>query len=467
MTEKLKTDYLVIGSGAMGMAFVDTLLSETEADIIMVDRHAKPGGHWNLAYPFVKLHQPSAFFGVASRELSRFEKDKVGLNKGLYDLASGAEVSAYFDEVMQQRFLASGRVRYFPMCEYKGAGRFHSLTTGKSYEIESLKLVDATKLTVDVPSAHTPSFSIADGVPFMALNDLPKMQGPYDKHVVIGAGKTGIDACLWLLQHGVDPDDIVWIMPRDAWLLPREHAQPDMSFFMDVFNNQAGQMEAISASLNKQDMFLRLEKSGYFVRFDPDVLPSMFHAATISMPELERLREIHNVIRLGRVKALEKDRIVLEEGEIKTSSNHLHIDCSASLSRAKARVAPCPVFDKHVITPQTIRSFMPVFSGSVIAYIEAHYDDQDKQNALCSVVPIPNTTDDFILMTLQNMLNQYNWSQEPELRKWIKENRLDGFSKLVSQVDKSDTEKTAVLLRMREAAPKAVGRLMELAAEIG
>ena len=94
MTETLKTDYLVAGAGAMGMAFVDTLLSETEADIIMVDRHAKPGGHWNVAYPFVKLHQPSAFFGVASRELSRFEKDKVGLNKGLFDLASGAEVSA-------------------------------------------------------------------------------------------------------------------------------------------------------------------------------------------------------------------------------------------------------------------------------------------------------------------------------------------------------------------------------------
>ncbi|MEL6317333.1 MAG: hypothetical protein AAFR16_06800 [Pseudomonadota bacterium] len=52
----LETDYLIAGCGAVGMAFADTLLSETDADIIMVDRRGKPGGHWNDAYPFVTLH---------------------------------------------------------------------------------------------------------------------------------------------------------------------------------------------------------------------------------------------------------------------------------------------------------------------------------------------------------------------------------------------------------------------------
>jgi hypothetical protein len=40
----------------MGMAFVDVLLKETDANIIIVDMHHKPGGHWNSAYPFVTLH---------------------------------------------------------------------------------------------------------------------------------------------------------------------------------------------------------------------------------------------------------------------------------------------------------------------------------------------------------------------------------------------------------------------------
>ena len=81
---KLETDYLIVGSGAVGMAFADTLLTETEATIIIVDRYAKPGGHWNVAYPFVTLHQPSQFYGVSSKELSKGRKDEVGLNRGLY-----------------------------------------------------------------------------------------------------------------------------------------------------------------------------------------------------------------------------------------------------------------------------------------------------------------------------------------------------------------------------------------------
>ena len=46
-SKTLEADYLVIGSGAMGMAFTDTLMTETEATVVMVDRHHQPGGHWN------------------------------------------------------------------------------------------------------------------------------------------------------------------------------------------------------------------------------------------------------------------------------------------------------------------------------------------------------------------------------------------------------------------------------------
>ena len=80
-TKPIETDYLVIGAGATAMAFVDTLLSETDAQVLMVDRHHRPGGHWNDAYPFVGLHQPSAFYGVNSRELSTWTKDATGLNQ--------------------------------------------------------------------------------------------------------------------------------------------------------------------------------------------------------------------------------------------------------------------------------------------------------------------------------------------------------------------------------------------------
>ena len=87
------TDYLIVGAGATGLAFADTLLQESDAHITIVDQGALPGGHWNDAYPFVTLHQPSAFYGVASMALGADRLDTVGPNAGLYELASGAEVS--------------------------------------------------------------------------------------------------------------------------------------------------------------------------------------------------------------------------------------------------------------------------------------------------------------------------------------------------------------------------------------
>ena len=113
-----ETDYLVIGAGAVGLAFADTLLAETNAHITIIDRHGKPGGHWNDAYPFVALHQPSAFYGVNSMALGSDRKDTFGPNSGRYDFALNTEVSSYFDTVMQQKLLPSGRVSYHPMSDY-------------------------------------------------------------------------------------------------------------------------------------------------------------------------------------------------------------------------------------------------------------------------------------------------------------------------------------------------------------
>jgi len=76
----LTADYLVIGSGAMGMAFTDVLIQETEASVVMVDRHHRPGGHWNDSYPYVRLHQPSSFYGVNSRHLGTDAVDQTGWN---------------------------------------------------------------------------------------------------------------------------------------------------------------------------------------------------------------------------------------------------------------------------------------------------------------------------------------------------------------------------------------------------
>jgi hypothetical protein len=152
---QLETDYLIISSGATGLAVADTLIVETDAHVTIVDRRGKPGGHWNDAYSFVTLHQPSAFYGVNSMALGSGLKDAVGLNKGLDELASGAEVSGYFDRVMNQRLLPSGRVSYGPLCNYLGDGLFESLLSGQQTKATvRRKTVDATFYSPSIPSTH-------------------------------------------------------------------------------------------------------------------------------------------------------------------------------------------------------------------------------------------------------------------------------------------------------------------------
>lgn len=458
MTQTLSADYLIIGSGAVGMAFADTLLTETEASLIIVDSFAKPGGHWNVAYPFVRLHQPSKFYGVSSRELSLGLKDKVGLNKGLGDLASGQDVLRYYDDVMRHQFLPSGRVNYFPMCNYKGGGRFENKLSGEEFEVSYKKLVDCTYLKTTVPSTHKPNFEVTKGVNFMPLNALPNLKTPADMFSVIGGGKTGIDALLWLLEMGVHPNKIQWVVSRDAWLLDRQNTQPTSEFFTSTMGAQAAQFESIATAESVEDMFDKLETSGYFVRIDKNTRPQMFHGATISQTELTALRQIKNIVRKGHVTKIEPTLITLKGGTIPTTPGTVHIDCSASA--LKADLKPTLIFDGNVITPQMVRSYQPIFSASLIAHIEASFpNDDDKKNDVCGVVPLPNADLDYMKMTAANMMNQYKWIQNPEIRDWLLTNRLDGFSKMVSEIGADETEKRAIIKRLRNNAMPAVMKL--------
>ena len=53
------------------MSFVDSLLkhSPKKLSVLLVDKRAAPGGHWNDAYGFVTLHQPARNYGVESSKL--------------------------------------------------------------------------------------------------------------------------------------------------------------------------------------------------------------------------------------------------------------------------------------------------------------------------------------------------------------------------------------------------------------
>lgn len=160
----LETDYLVVGAGASGMAFADALIADSDADVIIVDRRHAPGGHWNDAYPFVRLHQPAAYYGVNSLPLGSETIDRFGPNEGFYAQAGAPEIRAYYERVMNERLLPSGRVRYFPLCEYAGSRRFVSRLSGNEYEVNvRRKEVDGRYLEPSIPATYLPPFEVSPG----------------------------------------------------------------------------------------------------------------------------------------------------------------------------------------------------------------------------------------------------------------------------------------------------------------
>jgi len=436
-------DYVIKGAGAAGMAFADSVLAHSDATVVLVDRHDRPGGHWNDVYPFVRLHQPSAFYGVNSTDLGTGSIDHIGLNAGYHELASGHEIVAYYDVVLRHRLLPSGRVRFFPMSELGDDGVITSLLSGERQAVEARRFVDATHSRMQVPSLTPPDYTV-DDVSCVPLNDLPRVAGRYDEFMVIGAGKTGMDACIWLLTNGVDPDRIRWIVSRDSWVLGRGNVQPGDECFAAFCKSLADQVECAAHADSVDDVFVRLEAVGELRRIDPDVTPEAYHCAILSDAELAQLRRIRNVVRLGRVRSIGSDEIALDRGTISTGPTCLHVDCSAAGIPGHPSK---PVFDGDWITLQWVRTCQPTFSAAMIGFVESTFADDDVKNRICSPIAPPTVPLDWMRMLRAQLANHACWSEFPEIDAWLATARLDPFNKYAKKLLGVDPEVTAHLQR--------------------
>ncbi len=470
----IETDYLVIGAGAVSLAFVDTLLDEDpDCHITMVDMHAKPGGHWNDAYSFVALHQPSAFYGVNSMGFGNDVVDDHGPNKGLYPLASGTEVSAYFTKLMNRRFLPSGRVSYFPLSEYLGSsdgvGRIKSILSGEETEVKiRRKTVDGTFYKTSVPATHKRQFSVAEDTPIAIPGDLPDLWMRGDDlpghYVILGAGKTAMDTGVWLLQAGVHPNNITWVRPRESWLINRLYTQPGPDFFEDVVQNQIAQLKAAAEAATGDEMFEILGRDGYMLRIDESVKPEMFHYATISEGEVELLRQITNVVRHGRVNAVEPGKMMFASAEETLPEDALFIDCTATAVPFAEDRQHGPQFRGDTIVLQPLHVPLVTLSASISAFLEANFDDDETKNAMGTPSPLTDTPNTYPLGMLTNFMNRGAWSQNPKIAAWLSKARLDPTGTTVAKMMAEGDTRLSVMGGFQEAIAVGIPGLQRLAA---
>jgi hypothetical protein len=231
----------------------------------------------------------------------------------------------------------------------------------------------------------------------------------------------------------------------------------------EAIGGHADRMQAFAEAGAIDDLYLRLEACGALLRIDRERVPTMFHLATLSEAEVEVLRLIRNVLRMGRVAAIDAGAMQLEQGRVAVEPGTLFIDCTASVVRFKE---PCPVFQGGRIAVQLLRAPLVAFSAALTAYVEAHYDDEAHKDLLCQPVPFPRTTADDPRTMAVNMRNPFHWGQDAALRQWIRHCRPDASGRLAGGADRADVEKLALLARLKTQAQAAAANMPRLLAPL-
>jgi hypothetical protein len=456
VTELVEADYLVVGAGAAGMAFVDALIDHADVTVALVDRRHGPGGHWLDAYPFVRLHQASAFYGVASTLLGGGRVQRDGPEAGLHERATAPEICAYYERVLRERMLASGRVSFHPGCDYLGGNVFESRLSGRRYEVRGTpRVVDAHYLAPEIPARTPAPFGVMDGVHVLPVNDLVHLEAAPSQYVVVGSGKTATDACIWLLGQGVEPGAICWVRSRDPWMLNRAVVQPDPAVFIGM---AADTMEAAVEAASPDDLFLRLEDAGVMLRIDRSVTPTMAKTPTLAQWELDQLRTIQDVVRLGHVRHVEPGRVVLDEGVVATARDAVVVHCAASGLQYPPLV---PVWGRQAITLQPIRAGFPCFGAALTGFVEATVADDEEKNRLCPPSPLPDTPRGWARMQVLGARAATSFTSDPAVKAWADRVPLNP-ARIPPDTADSD-ELTSAMQRFRKHAAPGAARMAELA----
>jgi hypothetical protein len=183
----------------------------------------------------------------------------------------------------------------------------------------------------------------------------------------------------------------------------------------------------------------------------------MYRGTMLSARELDAVRQIRDVVRLGHVQRIEAHRIVLAQGEVETRPDVLHVDCTA----LGLRDAPAtPIFQPDRIVLQQVRQNSPCFNAALLGFIEAHRDNDVDKNRLCPPNPYARSVEDWPRLMGLTFATEFRWLGEPDLSAWIAQSRLNLLRALPDHAAEPAVQ-TAVQRYVKHVGP-AIERLRQL-----
>jgi hypothetical protein len=221
-------------------------------------------------------------------------------------------------------------------------------------------------------------------------------------------------------------------------------------------------MLSAATATSADDIFLHLEERGHTLRLDRDSLPTKFHYPTISQGEVDLLRSIDRVLRIGRISHIEPGTLHGVDGDAEVPEHALYIDCTAT---AAPRQAVSPIWDGDRITPQLLQVPLVSLSASVAGFIEATFETDEEKNALAVPSPMTDTPAHYPQALLANAVNRMLWSQSPPIMAFLKTARLDPAQRITAVMGEVDENIREQAVQIRDATIAAVPNLQKLIAQ--
>jgi hypothetical protein len=193
------------------------------------------------------------------------------------------------------------------------------------------------------------------------------------------------------------------------------------------------------------------------LRIDPAVTPTMAKAPTLGRWELDRLRTIDRVIRMGHVREVRSGRLVMDEGEVPIAADALVVHCAAS---GLQNPPTMPIWGQDAITLQLIRAGFPCFNAALAGYVEATRSDDDEKNRICPPCSYGNSLADWARMQALGYRATVAFGAEPDIRAWSSTVALNPARVLPDLAGHADV--TAAIARLDRHLGPGMRHLAEL-----
>jgi len=227
MACKKSYDYVVVGGGFAGMNALRAIHhASPKSSVLCIDKNSQPGGSWNDYYPFVKLHTPHQMFGVNGHPWHHKDRNL---------LSTRDDVLRHFNDF--RKTLPSN----FEFAWEVSCNAWHKRQDGRMdvdvEKVDGTSCVDA-HCVIDAKGfdycGHMQRSACKhaagpNDINEISVNELPteverrKASGKDALYVIIGGGKTGMDAAIFVAKNRGANDESVVIIGSPKYFYKRDN----------------------------------------------------------------------------------------------------------------------------------------------------------------------------------------------------------------------------------------------------